>query len=97
MLQSVGMTGKQLTDMLIGEGLAYVALTLIFTVTVGSFVSYALVKLLTNQIWFFSYHFTLLPIVICVPFLILIAILIPIVSYRLVSKQSVVERLREAE
>lgn len=97
MLQSVGMTGKQLTGMLIDEGIVYAVLILIFTVTVGSFLSYEIVKLITAQIWFFSYHFTLLPIAICTPFLILVSVIIPMISYRLMSKQSVVERLREAE
>lgn len=97
MLQSTGMTGKQLKLMLIGEGFIYALLTLIFTVTAGSLISYGLVQLIAGQIWFFTYHFTVLPIIICIPFLVLISLLIPVLSYHSVSKQSIVERLREAE
>lgn len=96
-LQSVGMTGRQLRKMLIFEGLSFAGLTVFFTTTLGSLIGYALVKLMSAQIWFFTWHFTLLPLVCCIPVLLLISAAIPAISYRSVSKQSVVERLREAE
>lgn len=39
-LQSVGMTGKQLKKMLIGEGLWYTAITVLITLTIGSLITY---------------------------------------------------------
>jgi len=96
-LQSVGMTGKQLRKMLICEGLSFAALTVFFTATIGSLVGYGLVKLMAAQIWFFTWHFTLLPLVCCIPVLILISAAVPAIIHKSVSRQSVVERLREAE
>lgn len=44
---------------------------------------------------FMSYHFTIIPIFVILPFFILIGILVPVASYRMAVKKSVVERLRE--
>lgn len=44
---------------------------------------------------FMSYHFTIMPIFVILPFFILIGILVPVASYRMAVKKSVVERLRE--
>lgn len=95
MLQSVGMTTKQLRKMLIGEGLWYIALTATITLTLGNLLSAFITNIIAGSIWFFSFHFTMLPMLIVLPMLILPALFIPVVSYHLVSRQSVVERLRE--
>lgn len=95
MLQSVGMTTKQLRKMLIGEGLWYIALTAIITLTLGNLLSAFLTNAIAGQMWFFTFHFTMMPMLIILPLLVLPAVIIPAVAYRSVSRQSVVERLRE--
>ncbi|UWG97636.1 ABC transporter permease [Dehalobacter sp. DCM] len=97
MLQSVGMTGKQLQKMVIYEGFSYAGMTLLFALTVGSAVCYGLVWAITNQMWFFTYHFTLLPVLLCAPLLLTIAALIPVLAYKMMARESIVERLRETE
>ena len=96
-LQSVGMTGKQLRLMLVGEGLCYIGGTALFTLTLGSLLGYVLIYAIANQMWFFTYHFVIAPVLIVLPVLFIFAVLIPSACYRRMSKQSVVERLREAE
>ena len=96
-LQSVGMTGKQLRLMLIGEGICYIGGTALFTLTFGSLLGYVLVYAIANQMWFFTYHFVIAPVLLVLPVLFILAVLIPSVCYRQMNKQSVVERLREAE
>lgn len=96
-LQSVGMTGKQLCMMLVGEGLCYVIGTAFFTLTLGSLMGYGLIYAIANQIWFFTYHFIIAPVLLVLPALFILAALIPSVCYRQMSRRSVVERLREAE
>lgn len=96
-LQSVGMTGKQLCTMLVGEGLCYIIGTAFFTLTLGSLMGYGLIYAIANQIWFFTYHFIIAPVLLVLPVLFLLAALIPVVCYRQMSRRSVVERLREAE
>lgn len=93
-LQSVGMTGKQLRLMLVGEGLCYIGGTALFTLTLGSLLGYLLIYAIANQMWFFTYHFVIAPVLLVLPVLFVLAVLIPSVCYRQMKKQSVVERLR---
>lgn len=96
-LQSIGMTGKQLRHMLRWEGLLYAGMTLVLALTVGNVLCYALVKLITREMWYFTWHFSVLPLVLCAPVLFVICILVPAISYRSMCRQTVVERLREVE
>ena len=77
MLQSVGMTNKQLKSMLALEGLVYACITIILSVIVSVFVSLTAIKIVSHNIWFFTFNFTLLPIVIIGPIFILISIAVP--------------------
>ncbi|MTK12459.1 MAG: ABC transporter permease [Clostridiaceae bacterium] len=97
MLQSIGMTGKQLYKMLIFEGLYYSLFTLLMVSTIGMGLNYLIVDAIAASKWFFTYHFTFIPVLICIPFLAAISIAIPIVCYKTQSKKSIVERLGEAE
>ena len=96
-LQSVGMTGKQLKSMLILEGLYYelgsVAAALLLTLVSMPLAS----RMMDGMFWFFSYHFTVIPILAVMPVFVLLGVWIPWAAYRFLSKRSVVERLREAE
>lgn len=97
MMEAVGMTRKQLRSMLIFEGMLYAAFTLFFSLTIGSVISSVLVKGVAGTIWFFRYHFSVLPIMLCAPLLILFSVLIPYVAYVHVSRESIVERLKMIE
>lgn len=96
-LQSVGMTGKQLKTMLIIEGLLYalgsVFLAFALTVLLRPLAS----RLLEAMFWFFTYRFTVTPILILTPIFAMLGILTPLAVYHSVSKSTIVERLREAE
>lgn len=95
MLQSIGMTRRQLYKMILFEGLYYALFTMLIVVTFGTAVSYIIVKAVAGDIWFFSYHITLAPAAICLPFLIVISLVIPVICYKTTSKMSIVERLNE--
>jgi putative ABC transport system permease protein len=94
MLQSVGMTGKQLRKTLFFEGAAYTALTAAFTLTVGLGFGWLVMRLIAGQVWFFKESFTALPSIICLPFLLTVCAAAPIVCYAKLTRVSVVERLR---
>ena len=96
-LQSIGMTGKQLKRMLISEGFWYTIITVIITLTLGSLITYGIVMGIAYQIWFFTYHFMITPILLCIPVLVILSIIVPVICYRNMCKQSVVDRLRESE
>ena len=95
MLQSVGMTGGQLKRMLFGEGLWYAAITLVLTLTIGTAISVVVIQGLAGSLWYFSYTFSLTPILICAPVLVLLCAAIPLLCAGILQRESIVERLRE--
>ena len=94
-LQSIGMTGRQMRTMLALEGLFYTVgaalLALVLIVVTAPFVGPAL----NGLIWFFTYRFTLWPIAVVLPLFGALGILIPVLSCRTAQRYSVVERLRQ--
>lgn len=96
-LQSIGMTRRQMIRMLTDEGLIYAALTALFASTVGSAACWAGMKLLTSQMWFFKWHLTVLPLLVCVPLMAVIAVLIPYICGRRTTRHSIIERLGVTE
>ena len=93
-LQAIGMTGKQVKEMLIIEGMIY---------TLGSGLLALLISLLfvpavngvANSIfWFYSDHFSITPVLLIMPIMVLLGILVPLISYKGLSKASIVERIR---
>jgi putative ABC transport system permease protein len=97
MLQSIGMTGKQLKAMLIWEGLYYALGAVVVSLALDIAAVPLLSNVLENIFWFFTYRFTVLPILYVAPIFIVLGIAIPLMVYRAVSKRSVVERLKEME
>ena len=95
-LQSIGMTNRQLKAMLIYEGLFYAAGSSIVALILSVLLYPLLGNLLETMFWFFRAHFTVLPVLITVPVFAFLGFGIPSVIYQQTSKQSVVERLREA-
>ena len=97
MLQSVGMTGRQLKQMLVYEGLCYslgaALLSLAIALLMGPLVGSAV----ENLFWFFTYRFTILPIFLLLPVFVLLGSLVPLGIYHRVAKLTIVERLRETE
>ena len=96
-LQSIGMTGKQLKTMLVYEGLFYAlgaaVISLALTLVLGPVAFTAVGSLF----WFFTYRLTLTPFLIVVPVFALLGILVPLAVYRSVSRSTIVERLREVD
>lgn len=97
-LQSIGMTKSQLVQMLCLEGFYYAAMTVFAALIIGAIFSVVIFGgIMGSLLWMFSYHFTLIPILIVSPALLLLSVLIPYAAYHSAGRQSVVERLREAE
>jgi putative ABC transport system permease protein len=97
MLQSIGMTRKQLRNMLIFEGLSYTLGTCVLSLLFGTVFSLLIVKSFCGLLWFVSFHFILWPLIAVLPALIILGVIIPLISYAMTDKQSIVERLSDAE
>ena len=96
MLQSVGMTGKQMNIMLVYEGLYYTMLSAVLSLVLSAALG-PLVGSLCSAFWFFTYQFTVLPVLTVIPLFLILGILVPLLMYRSVNRRTIVERLREAE
>lgn len=95
MIQSVGMTKRQLRQMLIYEGLYYAGLTLSAAYVLGALtVGVILRAMVTAADGYSTFRFTLLPLVCCTPVLLAVALVIPYLCFRHLERQSIVERLR---
>ena len=96
-LQSVGMTGKQLKTMLVFEGLYYtflaLAVSLVLTLVLGPLTG----NTVGDIFWFFTYRLTITPILVILPIFLVLGAVVPLLVYRSVARRTIVERLREAE
>lgn len=97
MLESIGMTKKQLSKMLVLEGLYYAAATIGFSLVFGCLVSVTVLKALAGGMWFMQYHFLILPMLIVFPVLLALGIVVPKAAMKFTKNESVVERLRRTE
>ena len=94
-LQSIGMTTRQLRTMLAIEGLLYTAGAAALALGIILVSAPFLRPILNRMIWFFTYRFTLWPIGVVLPLFAVLGIGIPMLTSRAVQHIPVVERLRQ--
>lgn len=97
MMEAVGMTPKQQKQMLWAEGIYYAVFTVTAALVFGSIVSITVIQKLGGQFFFFTWHFSVLPIVLCIPVLLLVVLIVPTLCYSRLGRDSVVKRMAKAE
>ncbi|MBY0014112.1 ABC transporter permease [Paenibacillus typhae] len=97
LLESIGMTKRQLKKMLIYEGMYNVLLTTAITSTLGVFLTYNIAKSIAGNTAFTVFRMSWLPFVLVIPVLAVIAYTVTLSSYRMLSKDTLIERLRQGE
>lgn len=97
MLQSIGMTGKQLKKMLVAEGILYAVSSLIMAILFTIIMGPVAASVLSKMFWFFTYRPDFKAILTVMPILVIMGVLIPLLIYQKVSKLTIVERLRDSE
>ena len=96
-LQSIGMTGGQLKAMLVYEGLYYTLLALGLALALTAAAGPLAQDTISGIFWFFTYRFTVTPILLLAPVFALLGVVVPMAVYRSVARFTIVERLRETE
>lgn len=96
-LQSVGMTNRQLKSMLVCEGMFYALGAAILALGISVVLNPLLGNLLESILWFFRARFTIIAVLLAIPVFALLGWLVPAIMYGQTMKYSVVERLREVE
>ena len=94
-LQAIGMTGKQVKEMLVTEGLIYTVGAGVIALVLSTVLVPLLNSTIEGMFWFYSGHFSVTPVLVMIPIFAAIGFLIPAISYRGLTKVSVVERIRE--
>ncbi|MBU5310692.1 ABC transporter permease [Tissierella carlieri] len=94
LLQSIGMTRKQLNSMLIREGIFYSLGTMIISAIFSIVISITIIKKLTRESFFATYNFTLKPLAIALPIIIILGIILPYIINKSMVRESIVERIK---
>ena len=96
-MQSIGMTAKQLTWMMIWESVYYVISACIVGLILSVALAFTVVKILIGGIWYFTFRFTLVPAMIVCILLLIVAAILPVIALKIFNKGSIVEKLRVTE
>lgn len=96
-MESMGMTKRQMRKMLRFEGWAYAGITMALVGSLGSLITFALFKLFQQQADYAVFSYPYLQLLCSIVIVFLICIITPEIQYRVSANSSVVERLREIE
>lgn len=96
-MQSIGMTHRQLTKMMIWEGVYYAAFACVLGVVLAVFFNLTFIQSMLGRMWQFTYQFTLMPALAVSAVLLIVSAVIPILALKLFHKGSIVEQLRVAD
>ena len=94
-MESVGMTKKQIKKMLTFEGLYYALITLCMIFTLGIGIIYIIAMLTANLADYAKFIFPTSQLIFLVIIIILVCTITPGIVYKYSSNKSVIERLRE--
>lgn len=96
-LESIGMTKKQIKKMLTFEGLYYALITIGFILTIGIGIIYGMSELAKNIADYATFVFPTLPLISLIIVIFAVCLITPSLVFKISSKQSVTERIREIE
>lgn len=96
-MQAIGMTSKQMKQMLILEAVTCVSFSFVLTILLSILFNFFVIPRLNDILWFMTLKTSITPILVIVPVLFVLAFIIPMLVYRRMKKQSVVERIRYSE
>lgn len=97
MMQSIGMTKKQLRLLLMMEGINISIITLIISYFL-SFVTICVgVSAYLQTQWTATYHFSITPLLVVTPVLIILPIVISLICFQRIQKIEIIERLQDED
>ncbi len=96
-MQSIGMTKRQLTKMMVLESVYYALFASLFGLLLSALSSLTLIRGILKSMWQYTFHFTLLPTCAASAVLLAVAVIVPVVALRFFNRGSITEQLRVAE
>ena len=92
--ESVGMTKKQVKNMLVYEGMYYGLITIALILTLGNVIVYMVADLASSIADYATFHYPVILMFVIAAVIMFICTLVPRIVYQMVSKESITERLR---
>lgn len=96
MLESIGMTEKQIKKLMVFEGLYYILLTSALIIPLGLVVAYV-APMMIPIYGGFNFGIYSVSVIIAISINSILMLIIPLIGYKLISKESIIERLRVTE
>ncbi|AEY65813.1 FtsX-like permease family protein [Clostridium sp. BNL1100] len=96
-LESIGMTPKQVKRMLSLEGLTYAIISCGLVATLGAALNIWIFNLFKKQADYAIFTFPTIPLILSVVIVFVVCILVPVAAYVSTTKDTVTERLRSVE
>ena len=96
-MESIGMTKKQIEKMLTFEGGYYAGVTTLILGTLGSLIIY-LVGTASQRIYDYAgFEFPIIPMIMLTVLIFVVCLITPVIIFRISSKKSITERIRGTE
>ena len=96
-MQSIGMTKRQLTRMMVFESVYYALGAGLLGVIFAALLGITVIRNMLESMWQYTFHFTLAPAAGVSVILVMVSAVVPVAALRLFHKGSIVEQLRVAE
>lgn len=97
MMQSIGMTKKQLRLLLMMEGINISIITLIISYFLSLVTICVGVSAYLQTQWTVTYHFSITPLLVVTPVLIILPIVISLICFQRIQKIEIIERLQDED
>lgn len=94
-MQSVGMTTRQIKKLIMNEGFYYALFSSIFGIVLSIVLGGTMIKVVCDSIWFMTYKLVLWPAILLSALTIVLAGTIPVILFNSFDKESIVEKLRK--
>lgn len=94
-LESIGMTRKQIKTVLLYEGGYYWLISFVLLITLGTGIYIPLYRSFKQTVSYASFSYPVLPLLIVAGGVFVVCLIVPIITFNSVWKKSVVERLRD--
>ncbi|MDE5824826.1 MAG: ABC transporter permease, partial [Lachnospiraceae bacterium] len=94
-LESIGMTKKQIKTVLLYEGGYYWLISFVLLITLGTGIYIPLYRSFKQVVSYASFSYPVLPLLIVAGGVFVVCLMVPIITFNSVWKKSVVERLRD--
>lgn len=93
-MESVGMTKKQVKKMLIFEGMYYGIITIVLVLTIGNAIIYLIAKLASQIADYATFYYPYGLMFVIAAVIMAICTVVPVIVYRTISQASITERLK---